>query len=449
MDLPTELSAMVPYLLDFLDFDGDEMFAAASVMLNACNTCITEDRGHFEGLFKSPHLSQSSNPDFCQANSFTENRSKETPLSLHASLSQTDGHCEFIKKFRMQKSIFKTILSVLNTHSKGEINEKRENEHSGCLNLNDKVDVSCNFKKDLLVTLYYLGSHKSVKAISEAFQTSEDEVLESIKSGVNSLFGTVDRFISWPQCERDVKTINDGFEKLSRLSGVMGAVQSTHVEFDGDCIDDSTRQFYMKSESATKPSVILQVVCDHQMRFIHSCAGWPGTLDTSSVLHQSDLFTNIIEKKSDYFPQHSFLIGDRGYPLYRWMITPFICKEDGKLQDFESQFNLSHSLASNVCSKALLRLRRRFPRLECLGQMDVEFLVKTILVMCAIHNVCIEQENGFDLDGVFKEHTSMDPITTSQSNFISCEINRQLVTSASADGLLRRETIAKKLFVSR
>lgn len=84
----------------------------------------------------------------------------------------------------------------------------------------------------------------------------------------------------------------------------------------------------------------------------------------------------------------SYIVGDAGYPLEPYLITPFRSAEDGTA---ESRFNYIHAQARNVVERAIGVLKNRF---RCiLGARQLHYKPKMagkITSVCAaLHNICI------------------------------------------------------------
>ncbi|KAG5878293.1 hypothetical protein JTB14_033094 [Gonioctena quinquepunctata] len=81
------------------------------------------------------------------------------------------------------------------------------------------------------------------------------------------------------------------------------------------------------------PSIILQAVCDHQMKFTHCYAGEVGSNHDATVLRRSEIWTYMNDGK---FPNNTHLIGDKAYPCLQELIPPY--KNNGHLTDAQKNF---------------------------------------------------------------------------------------------------------------
>ena len=85
--------------------------------------------------------------------------------------------------------------------------------------------------KDLLMTLWYLGNLETVRSIADRFNVSKSTFLDHNRRMLtvlcDSLLKTV---ICWPS-NNDKQTVIDEFQnKKGFLSGVLGAIDGTHIK---------------------------------------------------------------------------------------------------------------------------------------------------------------------------------------------------------------------------
>ena len=63
----------------------------------------------------------------------------------------------------------------------------------------------------------------------------------------------------------------------------------------------------------------MQAICDGNLIFQDVVARWPGSHHDSFILQSSNIYARF---KKDEFGD-CWLLGDSGYPLKKWLITPF------------------------------------------------------------------------------------------------------------------------------
>ncbi|KAF2883267.1 hypothetical protein ILUMI_22905, partial [Ignelater luminosus] len=70
-------------------------------------------------------------------------------------------------------------------------------------------------------------------------------------------------------------------------------------------------------------SINVIAVCGSDCEFFYVTARWPGSTHHSRVMKRSSLFTQWDENHWRHFPG-ALLLGDSGYPLLSWLMTPVV-----------------------------------------------------------------------------------------------------------------------------
>ena len=86
-------------------------------------------------------------------------------------------------------------------------------------------------------------------------------------------------------------------------------------------------------------------------RFTNLVAKWPGSVHDSFILSNSGVPTYMEQQ----LMKNSWLLGDSGYPLKKWLMTP---KTNPNEQ--EKRFNIAHARTRNVIERAFGVLKSRF-----------------------------------------------------------------------------------------
>lgn len=130
----------------------------------------------------------------------------------------------------------------------------------------------------------------------------------------------------------------------------------------------------------------LQIVCDN-MVLTDVLAGWPGSVHDSRVLRNSELFATSGNK----FPCDYHLIGDGGYPLLRWLVTPF--RNNGHLLANQIRFNKVLSSCRQMVERSISLLKGRWRKLSHLNHSSVKLMTKIIMGACVLHNFALVHDD--------------------------------------------------------
>lgn len=76
-------------------------------------------------------------------------------------------------------------------------------------------------------------------------------------------------------------------------------------------------------------AVVLQAICDADLRFMDCYAGYPGSVGDYRIFRNSDIYKEVERNVQDFFPDDEFIIGDKAYPTLKWCIPPY--KNYGRL----------------------------------------------------------------------------------------------------------------------
>ncbi|CAA7060346.1 unnamed protein product [Microthlaspi erraticum] len=252
------------------------------------------------------------------------------------------------------------------------------------LSLNDRVAVA----------LRRLGSGESLSVIGESFGMNQSTVSQITWRFVESMEERALHHLSWPSKSDEVKS---KFEKISGLPNCCGAIDITHIVMNLPAVEP-TNKVWLDGEKNF--SMVLQAVVDPEMRFLDVIAGWPGSLSDDVVLKNSGFFKLVEKGKrlngekfqlSERTELREYIIGDSGFPLLPWLLTPYQGKP---LSLPQTEFNKRHSETRKPAQIALARLKDRWRIINGVMWMpDRNRLPRIIFVCCLLHNILIDMDD--------------------------------------------------------
>ena len=119
------------------------------------------------------------------------------------------------------------------------------------------------------------------------------------------------------------------------------------------------------------------------MVFTDILVGWPGSVHDSRVLHNSAVYNTVANK----FSGNTHLLGDGGYPLQTWLMTPY--RDNGHLTANETFFNYVLSSNRQTVERAIRLLQGRWRKLQHIDYLNLKLIVLIIIAACVLHNVCL------------------------------------------------------------
>jgi hypothetical protein len=141
----------------------------------------------------------------------------------------------------------------------------------------------------------------------------------------------------------------------------------------------------------------MQVVVDPNMRFM-DIELQEGGNNEISTLQDSEIFKKCekgdwlngsrLKVASDESEVGEYIIGNAGYPLLPWILTPY---QEDNLSDSKMEFNRRHSAATTCSMKALARFQDTWMYLQ--REMGNSNTNMCIYACCILHNIVIEMED--------------------------------------------------------
>ncbi|KAI2646780.1 hypothetical protein H4Q32_026364 [Labeo rohita] len=125
-------------------------------------------------------------------------------------------------------------------------------------------------------------------------------------------------------------------------------------------------------------SINVQAICDAKLRVLNCVARWPGSTHDSRILLNSQIH--------DAFERgelQGVLLGDSGYPLKPWLLTPFL----NPVTAAQTRYNTAHAKTRNVIERCFGVLKRRFHCLHGELKMKPERVCNIICACVVLHNL--------------------------------------------------------------
>jgi hypothetical protein len=242
------------------------------------------------------------------------------------------------------------------------------------------------------VTLYKLCQGASFLICSEQFAIGKSIVCQAIQDVVRVVNVHLRHQIEWPRGNRLIQGMSD-FQDWCGLPGVVGAIAGTHFQIKKPSIG-AEDYYYFKSGGF---SMQCQAVVDRHKRFVDLSVGMPGSTNDMRVLRRSSLYhlaTTTNQLFDVAYAQHGFspyLIGDKGYPLYPWLMTPYRDLPIGNRSLQERLFNRKLSTGRCVVENAFGILKQSFRELGRVSELHVTALPDVIVACCLLHNMLLNQ----------------------------------------------------------
>lgn len=339
-------------------------------------------------------------------------------------LSIPEGPINFESIFKVSRKTFDYICSLVRDELMAKVSHLAFSDGK-ILSVEDQVAVA----------LRRLNSGESLLNIGVSFGINHSTVSQVTWRFVEAMEERGIQHLKWPNCH-EIEVSKYKFNTLWGLPNCCGVIDTTHIMMCLPAVDTSSKVWI---DHERKHSMILQAIIDPDMRFRDIVTGWPGSMNELPVLCSSGLFKMCEQgtrlngekvKLGNGVEVREYIIGDSGFPLLPWLITPYQGKD---LSDAEIEFNKIHFAARGVAQRALARLKDTWRIIQ--GEMwrpDKHRLPRIILVCCLLHNIVIDIENE-----------ARDEMPLSQEHDTSYK--QQFCDTTDNEGIILRDKLAEYL----
>ncbi|XP_054088203.1 putative nuclease HARBI1 [Zeugodacus cucurbitae] len=165
--------------------------------------------------------------------------------------------------------------------------------------------------------------------------------------------------IHFPSSSQDVSDTKRGFYMKLGIKGTIGAIDCTHIGIVSPPNTDATTPLSHLMNRIGFYSLNVEAFCDHRLLFTAVNARYPLSCHDSGIWTTSPTRLHLISTYN--IQSDSWLLGDQGYPLEPWLLTPVA--EPSNARDV--RYNKSHAKARNTIKRAFGVLKSRF---RCLSK---------------------------------------------------------------------------------
>jgi hypothetical protein len=224
---------------------------------------------------------------------------------------------------------------------------------------------------------YATGSFQQVNA--DVHNISKGSVSNIAKDVTQCLNSICRQCIKMPTDRTELRNVMHGFHDIANFPNVVGAIDGTHIRIRAPSADE---HFYVNRKNYH--SINVMRVCDASMRFLNIVVKWPGGTHDAFIWSNSTL----CEKFEDRTISDSWLLGDSGYPLRPWLLTPVLNPTSPQ----EVRYNEAHMKTKSIIERSFELLKSRFRCIDTSGGTLLYTPLKccdTVIAVVVLHNLCI------------------------------------------------------------
>lgn len=254
---------------------------------------------------------------------------------------------------------------------------------------NEKPAVSIPVHHKILATLHFLAQGSYQKSVGQDFliPMAQQTLSKCIRNVVSVVINQLAFYIHFPIMEQEKNNIKQGFLNNGGFPGIVGAIDCTHIAIQAPPYENPEMPGILFLNRKGYYSINTQVIVDSSLKILAINAKFPGSVHDSAIWSTSQVKQHM-EQNFVNGDNSSWFIGDSGYPLQPFLITPILGEN---LTNQESTFNRVHKISRNVVERFNGVFKGRF---RCLLKHRVlhykPVMAAKIIYACAIfHNICV------------------------------------------------------------
>lgn len=228
----------------------------------------------------------------------------------------------------------------------------------------------------LLVALRFYATGTYQLVIGDTFNISKAVVCTTVHRVTAAIASLRDQYVKFPATIEEQRNTMQAFYSRSKLPGVIGAIDCTHVAIQSPGSDDG--EIYRNRKGFF--SINVQLVCDPTGYISDVVARWPGSVHDSTVFDNSQLRAKLETQQIT-----GSLVGDGGYACRRYMLTPI----NNPTTAGERSYNAAQILARNCIERTNGMLKRRFPALKYGLRLKLSNTLPVIVATVVLHNIAV------------------------------------------------------------
>ena len=288
-------------------------------------------------------------------------------------------------------------------------------------------------EKRVAVALWRLATGISYRTVGLTFGIGRCTAMNVKDEFCSALMRRANDFIKFPKAEAETRQAIQKFQDISHFPQVIGALDGCHIPIKAPNEEPNE---YVNRKSFH--SIVLQGVADANRKFLHVSTGYAGSIHDARVLRMSSLLTAIEDGDILHSPLRRIggmqvkplIVADPAYKLTTWCMKPF--PQTRALTDRQRDFNKSLSSARVVVEQAFGLLKGRWRCLLDKLDESVDKVPSTIITCCILHNICLEVNDGTEID-----------VANDEDGFLGVPLPGHDI---NADGARLRNTIKDTLY---
>lgn len=228
----------------------------------------------------------------------------------------------------------------------------------------------------LLITLRYYATGNFLSVNGDLFGVHKCTVSRVIKKVSRAIASLYKYHIKFPAGNR-ILDVQRAFMQQSGIPGVVGLIDCTHIPIISP--GGGNAELFRNRKGFF--SINVQAICDHELKLTNVVVRWPGSTHDSRIFENSNICAKFERREIN-----GILLGDNGYPLRSYLVTPVLTPNSRE----ERRFNLALCNTRVKIENVFGILKRRFPCLRQQLRLKLQTNITVITACCVLYNIARE-----------------------------------------------------------
>lgn len=230
-------------------------------------------------------------------------------------------------------------------------------------------------QQKVLLTLRFYATGNFLQAVGDLSGIDKSTASRIIWNVTRAIASLYHRYIKMPEAEEEIREISQQFYNIARFPKCVGALDCTHVKIVSPGGDNA--EIYRNRKGFFSFNV--QAICDAKCTFQDVVCRWPGASHDSHIFANSQIRAKF--ERGDF--GESVLVGDSGYGIKKYLITPLANPQTRG----EQLFNESLIRTRNCIERKFGQWKRRFPILAFGIRLKTEKVQGIVIATAVLENI--------------------------------------------------------------
>ncbi|CAH1981915.1 unnamed protein product [Acanthoscelides obtectus] len=205
--------------------------------------------------------------------------------------------------------------------------------------------------QQILLVLRFCATGCMLQTVGDFTGIHKTTACRIVKRVIGIFASLAAEYIHMPNTQEEIDEVKTKFYTIAKFPRVIGAIDCTHVKIISP--GGANAEYFRNRKGYF--SINVQVVADPNLLIRNIVARWPGSTHDQTILNNSSIKAQFENNRFG----NSVMLGDSGYALKKYLITPIV----NPTTEVEQVFNESQIRSRNPVER-LFGVLKRFPVLS-------------------------------------------------------------------------------------